>query len=93
MVQANKQQKDIMKQMKIENVDEVIDDIKETQSQMQQVHEAMGQSAVDMDEDELMGECDHIQRTRRSAHTGRFKQTYSARDAVRAHSANDTQPV
>ncbi len=47
--------------MKIESIDKVMDDINETREQMQQINEAMGQSAIDLDEDELLGELEELE--------------------------------
>lgn len=49
--------------MNIDNIDKVMDEINETREQMQQINEAMGQSAVDLDEDELLGELEEMEAT------------------------------
>ena len=52
-------QKATMAEMKIDDVDRVLDEINEQTDQMRQIQEAMGQpigAAADIDEDELLGE-------------------------------------
>jgi Snf7 len=56
---AAKASKATMQEMKIENVDKVLDEINDTNDQMAQISDAMAQpigAAADLDEDELMGE-------------------------------------
>lgn len=59
--QASKQ---TMKEMKIENVDQIMDEIYEQNDQMRQVQEAISQPTglgVDFDEDELLGELEDLE--------------------------------
>jgi len=53
-----------MKEMKIEKVDQIFDDINEQNDQMREIQEALGQSvgpAADMDEDELLAELEEME--------------------------------
>ncbi|CAL8466824.1 g6360 [Coccomyxa elongata] len=56
--------KSTMSEMKITDVDAVLDEINEQTDQMQQIQDAMAQPigpAADMDEDELMGELENLE--------------------------------
>ena len=59
--QASKQ---TMSEMKINDVDSVLDEINEQTDQMQQIQDAMAQpigAAADLDEDELLGELEELE--------------------------------
>mmetsp|Transcript_7080 Transcript_7080/g.19991 ORF Transcript_7080/g.19991 Transcript_7080/m.19991 type:complete len:234 (+) Transcript_7080:323-1024(+) len=53
-----------LKEMKIEKVDQIFDDINEQNDQMREIQEALGQSlgpAADMDEDDLLAELEEME--------------------------------
>lgn len=52
-----------MSTMKIDNVDQVLDEIQDTNSQMQQINDALGQSTAEFDEDDLLGELEDLEQT------------------------------
>lgn len=66
MHQAAMTAKDNMKEMKIEKVDQVLDEITETTDQMRQLQEVFANPtglAADLDEDELLGELEELEAT------------------------------
>lgn len=52
-----------MSTMKIDNVDKVLDEIQDTNSQMQQINDALNVPTQEFDEDELLGELEDLEST------------------------------
>lgn len=64
MHQAATASKNTMKEMKIENVDQIMDEIQEQNDQMRMISEAISQPtglAAELDEDELLGELEDLE--------------------------------
>jgi hypothetical protein len=64
MHQAAQASKNTMKEMKIENVDQIMDEIQENNDQMRMIQDAISQPtglAAELDEDELLGELEELE--------------------------------
>mgnify|MGYP001181921260 FL=1 len=61
MKEANIQQKQMMKQMDMDDMEDVFDDMADMMADMEEINECMGRNFnVEMDENELLGELDEL---------------------------------
>ena len=61
MKEANVQQKEMMKGMDMDDMEDVFDDMADMMADMEEVNEVMGRNYnVDLDENELLGELDEL---------------------------------
>ena len=61
MKEANTQQKEIMKNFNMDQMEDLFDDMADMMADMEEINEVMGRDYnVEMDENELLGELDEL---------------------------------